>query len=351
MKTNLRILIAIGERTFTNPFVSTLAREFRDQGLDVTCSAEEFWHNWRQYDIIHIQWPDQLMKEGQISGPEEFEAILKEQKSVGKRIVVNCHNLVTHYAKGEASDSAYDISYRLADSVIHLGPYSYELCLAKYPEAKHVVIPHHVYDKLYSPSSKTRSEALSKLGLDDNYRYILSFGYCRSDEERNFLKAVGDSMMNENIKILAPQLDMIVPFNNPIKRAKETARFAVNKLKYRDIIFDGKYVPDEKLSLYYEVSDIALIQRQHILNSGNVPMAFLMEKVCVGPNIGNVGPLLQELSNPTFAPDDISSVIDALHRGVELSKSGKGRENRNYALAHFSTEICAQQYISLYKSL
>lgn len=57
------------------------------------------------------------------------------------------------------------------------------------------------------------------------------------------------------------------------------------------------------LPYYMAASDVIFIQRKDILNSGNVPLAFLYHKVVVGPKVGNIGELLSEtvtrLSIPT----------------------------------------------------
>ena len=111
------------------------------------------------------------------------------------------------------------------------------------------------------------------------------------------------------------------------------------------------FVKDEDLPYYYAASDTALIHRKEILNSGNLPMAFYMGKVVVGPNVGNVGTILDETSNPTFDIHKIDSLKDAIEKALVLNKQGKGEENRKYAIDNFSTERVAQLHINLYKSL
>ena len=347
----VRILIAIGEKTFTNPFVSTLSEGLRARGLQVVCSSDEFWHNWGDYDIIHIQWPEQLLKEERGATPEDFENILMQQRAAGKKVVSTCHNLAPHYAKGRVSDRAYDIAYRNSDCMIHLGEYSLDLCKTQYPKVRHALIPHHVYDKRYSLSPQSRDEAVSAFSLDAKYRYILCLGYCRSDEERRLLKNLSDSLRKEKIRILAPQMDMPLPYPNPVKRLREYLRFYRNKIRYRGVICDGKFVPDESLSALYKACDLAFVQHLHLLNSGNVPMAFLMGKVCVGPDVGNVGPFLRSTGNPVFSAEDLQGTLDAVHSGLALAGEGKGESNREYALQNFSTDRIVGMYVDLYSDL
>ena len=49
----MKVLITIGEYTYPNPFVRTLASGLRELGVDVVCSDTDFWNDWDIYDIIH----------------------------------------------------------------------------------------------------------------------------------------------------------------------------------------------------------------------------------------------------------------------------------------------------------
>lgn len=61
---------------------------------------------------------------------------------------------------------AYSICYGEANIMIHLGDYSRKRMSEKYSNAKHIVIPHHVYNKLYSVFPE-REESIRKLRLDE----------------------------------------------------------------------------------------------------------------------------------------------------------------------------------------
>ena len=111
------------------------------------------------------------------------------------------------------------------------------------------------------------------------------------------------------------------------------------------------FVSDEDLPYYYAASDIALIHRKEILNSGNLPMAFYMGKVVVGPNVGNVGEILRETGNPTFDVNNIDSLEDSIKTAMRLKMHGKGGENKEYAQKKFTSEIVAEQHKKIYATL
>ena len=96
-------------------------------------------------------------------------------------------------------------------------------------------------------------------------------------------------------------------------------------------------------------SDVIFIQRKDILNSGNVPLAFLYHKVVVGPKVGNIGELLSETGNPTFDPDDKKDILRALEEARRLAAWGQGDVNYTYGMENMSIRKVGQAYAQTYK--
>jgi len=343
----MKILIACN-RTSSNPFVRTLADSLRELGVDVTCSLDEFWHSWDKYDVIHLQWPHLLVKGLETITP--LKEHLQTIKSSGKTMVVTCHNLHPHYSQKMVADESYDLVYNMVDCIIHMGDYSFNLCKKKYPHAKHVIIPHHVYDALYK-SIPSREDAMKHLYLNPKRRYVLCFGAFRHNDEREIAVKASRILGNINGKVLAPGFSKYRLQKNILRTIEEYIKNLTYRFKYKNLIISKGFVPDEDLPYYYAASDIALIHRREILNSGNLPMAFYMGKVVIGPNVGNVGAILNETGNPTFDINNIESIEDCIKKALILNKNGKGEENRKYAIKYYSSNIVAEQYKKLYKKL
>lgn len=344
----MKILIACDKDTFRNPYVRTLAEGMAAFDTDIDCSISAFWQRWDLYDIIHIQWPNVLLQNRY--SPQQLKDHLTTVKKAGKIIVVTCHNYSPHYRSSSNKTESYEIVYNLADCFVHLGSCSYDECKIRYPHAKHYVIPHHVYDKLYT-RIPSRSEAVRHLKLDPSKRYIICFGAFRHDEERQIAQKAARIVRNMNYIVLAPGFSRIVLRKRFWVSAKQYIRYVVRKIKYGDIVFSKGFVPDEELPYYYAASDIALIHRKKILNSGNLPMAFYMGKVTVGPDIGNVGAILKETDNPVFDTNNIDSLSSAIKSALLLFEKGKGNENKAFAEKHFLTSVIAEQHINIYKIL
>ena len=94
-------------------------------------------------------------------------------------------------------------------------------------------------------------------------------------------------------------------------------------------------ISNEELPYYIIASDLLMIQRKRILNSGNLPLAFLFKKVVIGPDYGNIRNILKESGNPTFNPDNTNSIVRALTQGYQMAQVHKGEDNYLYAKQHF----------------
>ena len=94
-----------------------------------------------------------------------------------------------------------------------------------------------------------------------------------------------------------------------------------------------------------------LIQQKDILNSADVPLAFLFRKVIIGPDCGNIGGLLKSTGNPTFHHGRKEDIIWALEEGRRLSVRGKGEMNYAYAMENMCVSKVGKQYAALYKEL
>lgn len=344
----MKILIAYGKNTNRNPFVRTLADGISRQGIEVVCSVSDFWDNWKQFDIIHLQWPHKYVEK--LDTIEHLSSHLAEIRKFGIPLVTTCHNFRPHHAKNKLVGKSYEIVYNYSDCIIHFGSYSFNVFKQYYPEKKHVIIPHHIYNELYD-KIPSREEAIEYLKLEKSKRYVLCFGSFRNREEREIANTVAIKMAHEGIKVIAPGFSRVKLCKNLWTLLKNISLYIIRKIKYNKIHFSTDFVSEEELPYYYAASDIALIQRINILNSGNLPMAFMMGKVVVGPNAGNVGAILNETGNPTFDVNNLGTLLYAIESAFRLKKEGKGEDNKIFAYSFYETNIVAQQHCQLYKEL
>ena len=338
-----------------NPYIAVLWDSLLDNHSDIELyyGYDLFWTDEvLNMDIIHIQWPDCILKntqKRQITATQAQDRLLF-LKEKGIKIVSTCHNFKPHVVKVSDESEVFDIVYKNSDAIFHLWKYSLSVFEQQYPQIQNLLLPHQIYDTIYK-NLPTREKAIKKLHLNPKKKYILAFGAFRTQAERDLVINVSKILNKENVEILAPHFTTVSPIHGIIHSFYVLFKKLYFKTKYRNLHLHPERITDDELLYYYAACDIAFIHRPNILNSGNVPMGFLFKKVVVGPQIGNVGCLLQDMGNPTFDPNNTCSVIDSIRQGLYLAKNGLGDKNYEYAKKNFSTSLIADKLYHYYKIL
>ena len=338
-----------------NHFVPSLGNALQKQGSEVVYGLERLWtDNVFDCDIVHFQWPEFVFgnqkKEFSDNDITCMNHRLMQLKGKGIRIIVQVHNLKPHTRNDNNILRLYELLYLQADIIVHMGVYSRELLQPQYPNAQHVVIPHHIYDDVYS-FNIPQEEARQRLHLPTDKKIILSFGKFRTEEERNFVLSLKENYQLSIINYQLSNLFLMPGFYRETLHTWNPKKLAVRiyntcKYKLKGIKFCNEVIPDDLMQCYFCAADVVLIQRLDILNSGNLPMAFHAGKVVVGPNVGNVGEILRETGNFTFDPHDISSAVSALQKS--LTETTKGKDNRTYATENWASDTIATTLLKIY---
>lgn len=359
----MRVLVAYRyELVNTNLFVNTLVDDSRKLDIEIDCSVDIFWQpNVQQnYDIIHIHWPEELFKWKSLDEQSLacLERKLSEIKHSGCKIVYTRHNSIPHYIDNYLI-GIYRLIENFSDAIVHMGEFSLNEYQCKYPDTSNtqLIIPHHIYDHSFEKEISTQA-ARRKLKIPEDRKVILSFGKFRNRDEiymvlKAFLKADV-----KNKYLVAPRM---LPFEKKPTNYKLRNRFlsfvgyyfvrplsAIFKMKLGS---EKEVIKDEDVSFYFAAADVVLIQRKQILNSGNVPTAFLFKKVVVGPDTGNVGEILKDTGNPTFNSTEDRTITNALEKAFLLEKQGLGEKNYNYACQNWNIQKVAGEYKKVYKYL
>lgn len=337
-----------------NPYIYTLIEEMQTKHPDVSFAwgINMFWTNAIfSYDIVHFHWPQAFMAmDGGQHTIRYFCEWIDKIKSHGIKIIATCHDLVPHYNQCADYGNALDIVYSRCDTILHLGEYSKRLFEEKYSQIQHIVLPHHLYDTVYK-KNPSKYDALCKLGLKNDKRYILCLGMFRAEEEREFIISVAEKMNDRSIAFLAPSfMEVKVRKHFGIIPTRSQIKKWWLKYKYNIFMTGQTWVPvsDEDLPYYYAASDIAFIHRLKILNSGNAVMPMLFGKVVVGPATGNVELLLKRWGYPTFDPYNIDSVKNAIEEGFRLSEENYGLSIRREQMEEYSTKNISELLYEIY---
>ena len=349
----VKALIVFRENGDTdNLFVPILCDAIRTTGIDVRCSTNEFWNSDTPYDIIHFQWPEEVT-EGSCDDPDRIcrlEERIAFFRSRGARFVYTRHNVRPHDAD-EVTGRAYDIIEEQSDVVVHMGRYSRDEFAARHADSRNVIIPHPIYQYTYKEDI-SMERARQYLNLPQEAFIVTSFGKFRNREERRMVTGAFRKWDEAKKFLLAPRLYPFSRFNrygsNFFKRWTSRTGYyllipLLNRLRRMHTgtrMHAGasdEPIDNCDLPYYMAASDVIFIQRKDILNSASIPLAFLFHKVVIGPNIGNIGEILQDTGNPVFHPDNQFDIIRALEAARQLSARRKGEDNYAYAIENMNS--------------
>lgn len=350
----MKIYVALDEEKCFNPYASILIKRLReiDSTLEIRSGISIFWdEEIFTYNIIHIHWPDLLLKNTSRT-PDELRERLCKLKKNGAKIVATCHNFVPHFAKFSWQTEAYSIIYKACDLTLHMGNVSLEKFRGEYPNCRHEILQHHIYDDRYN-NIPSKAEAAKELGLNATGTYILCLGAFRDKQEQDLLLGLSRFLKRHSLKILAPSFFTVkkpTGIRSTLRYIKAKIKCAMLDIRY-NIITCASIIPEEKIPLYGAVADLMLLQRINILNSGNIPMGFYLGKVVIGPNTGNVGEILKETGNPTFNVNDTSTLQECIKHALELAKSNFGEKNRAYAKDFMSSKKITLQLLEYYRQI
>lgn len=352
----IKILFAYGEvdKRKDNPYVYTLIEAIRNEGCKVDCSLDFFWNNYKEYDIIHFQWPEAVFdwKTVKKEDIKKLNSHLTNIRENNIKIIYTRHNIKPHYSFDINRIELYEIIENNCDVIIHLGNYSLNQfnLQNKKNNILHYVIPHHTYDTLYSLRID-KNFARKQLKIDDNKFVFLCFGAFRDDEERNMVVKSFIKLDYTNKFLLAPRF---YKYAIHLKHPRAFVRGIIERLKFgiqsKKTTLSAKFVDNEMLPYYFSSADVVFIQRCNILNSGNIPMAFHFGRTVIGPTVGNVGELLNTTGNITFSPINSSSIVNAMKKSIEKAHSGQGVKNKEYAENNLKTQSIAKQIKQVYVS-
>ena len=116
------------------------------------------------------------------------------------------------------------------------------------------------------------------------------------------------------------------------------------------IKFIPGFVPDEKIQLYMNASDVVVFPYRDILTSGAVLLAMSFGKACIAPRIGCIGEVLDDSGALLYNPDDSFGLLSAMKLAIEKQEKLANMGEYNYQLAkQFNWEMIAEKTFLIYQ--
>lgn len=287
--------------------------------------------NWQNigstFPLILFQWPELVFnwQEPTMKELEVFQSRLShwQQKST---ILYLVHNERRHFGMTPNFRRLYDLVENSADVMVHFGEYSRRKYSKKYPDKRHIVIPHPLFRNSFILEEK--SIARKKLNISEERKIIIAPGRIRNEDERDLVLKVFNYFPDKKKSLVVPYMlkkKSAIEFKGryklrkfiDVKKIHENWKNFFPSPKYH---ISYKFSSVEKLSLWMAAADGVLIPRIESLNSGNLYLGLTYEKYIIGPEIGNIEEVLEELNFPIFKPKEERSIKKAV---IELSQMMK----------------------------
>ncbi len=310
----------------------------REDNIEIVSEPTNFWVSNIKYDIIHIQWPEELFNWNLVTASdiEKVNNRLTQLKDCGSKIISTLHNAIPH-KNGKYEEILYESIYRKSDAIINLGKNSSQL----YPENNNFIIPHSNYALHYNIKSHK-----------NNIHTFISFGKIRNNiEEKQIIDAFLAADIPKSKLIITNSL---IGKNPYFTRKKDYLKmlkynFFLKSLRKKKIFLIPNRLSDQKIEELFNNADTVIIPRIDQLNSGVVFMGFTFGKTVIGPAIGNIKEFLEINNNPMFIPNDIVSISASMKKA--LTTVEKGSLNKDFSEKYLNPEDIAHQHFLLYKKL
>ena len=165
--------------------------------------------------------------------------------------------------------------------------------------------PHPVFDNFGQPIS--REEALEKLDLDPNYRYILFFGLVREYKGLDIMieAFAGARKENKNLKLIVAGEFYTSP--EPYKKQ-------IKNLELEDdIILHPSFIPDNEVAKWFCASDIVAQPYKTATQSGVTQIGYHFDKPMLVSNVGGLSEIIPHGIGGYVVNPVASEVTEALY--------------------------------------
>jgi glycosyltransferase involved in cell wall biosynthesis len=199
--------------------------------------------------------------------------------------------------------------------------------------------PHPVYDQ-YGPI-EPREQALERLGLDPQYRYVLFFGLVRPYKGLDLLieAAANKRLQKYNVKVLV---------SGEFYEPKEQYIDEIAGLGMEDrVVIHDHFIPDEQVKDYFNAADLVAQPYRSATQSGVTQIAYHFEKPMLVTDVGGLGEIVPNDKVGYVVYPEMHSIANALVDFYENDRFEEFRMNLLKEKEKFSWPKLVEAILSL----
>lgn len=204
-------------------------------------------------------------------------------------------------------------------------------------DKKKKFVPHPLYDSFGEIISKR--EATAKLNLNEDFSYILFFGFIRKYKGLDLLLEAMTQIDNPKIKLIIagefyedaqPYLDLITKLNIQDK-----------------IILKTNFITDSEVKYYFCASDLVVQPYKSATQSGVTPLAYHFEIPMIVTNVGGLTGMVPEGKVGLIAESNPESIADKINLYFRNNKEEAFKANLKVEKQKYSWNVMTKAIIDL----
>ncbi len=236
-----------------------------------------------KYDIVHVHWPE-LFANGKtifhvLKKSNRFLRALAYQKKQGAKLVWTCHDVVSHNRPYPLAEKlVMHLFIRLVDGIIAPLQASYGFATSCFPQLKntpYTIIPTGHYLDIYN-NNIPRREVREILNISPE-KTVIGFVGNISPYKGVFelLKTFHKITQQNTVLLLAGKPDS--------KKTRETVRKLAGDNE--NIAINWGMIPNDRMQMYFNASDLIVLPFREINNSGSLYMALGFGRHVLVPDV------------------------------------------------------------------
>lgn len=281
-----------------------------------------------------------------------FTTFLTYSKMIGRFKIIFSLQDVLPFEDSHSLKKILNMFYGLPDSFV-VGNELEKEKLQKYfnvSEKKIHIIYHGIYN-LFDKNHFTQKLARSYLGIPENKKVVLFFGFLRDYKGVEYLIRAANRLRKSEPN-LCIYVASALKYSSPELVNKYL--YLIKKLKEEDIfMLNFKYLESRDIEPVFKAADIVALPYTKVSQSGVLMMAMGFKKPVVITDIfyekkwvKNLAGLVAKVNDP----DNLADKLLQLLRNKSLA-SQYGNNGYRYASSNFSWQKIAQQYYQTYSKL
>ena len=200
--------------------------------------------------------------------------------------------------------------------------------------------PHPIYDHYGALIPK--NEAIQLLQLDQNFKYVLFFGFIRGYKGLDLLL---EAFADKRLKDLGVKLVVAGEFYGSPKPYMDQ----IDSLKIADrVVLKTDYIPDEEVNRYFRACDIVAQPYKSATQSGVTQIAFHFEKPMLVTNVGGLPEIVPNGKIGYVVEPNAQQIADALVAYYQEDKEATFIENVKEEKKKYAWDKMTATILSVY---